>query len=57
MTSLTEHLERHSVLLVEATIPADMTIGEWRRRRVPRGRPALPRRLGWRARLQYGGTR
>jgi hypothetical protein len=33
MSSLADHLERHSVSLVESTIPAHMTIDEWRRSR------------------------
>jgi hypothetical protein len=61
MSPLAELLERQSVLLVEATIPADMTVAEWRRRRMRGGRPApraaRPRRLGWRPRLQQGGPR
>jgi hypothetical protein len=57
MSLLTEHLERQSVLLVEATIPADMTIAEWRRRPVRRGLPPRRRRLGWRPRSLDGGTR
>jgi hypothetical protein len=57
MSSLTEPLERRSVLLVEATIPADMTIAEWRRRRTPPGQPARRRRRVWQRRLPPGGTR
>jgi hypothetical protein len=56
MSLLTEHLERQSVLLVEATIPADMTIAEWRHRPVRRGLPPRRRRLGWRPRSLHGGT-
>ena len=40
-TDLAQMLERQSVLLVEATLPADMTIAEWRRTRTrphPRAR-------------------
>jgi hypothetical protein len=48
MSSLNDLLEQQSVVLVEATIPADMTIAEWRRRRTSPGRPARLRRLGWR---------
>jgi hypothetical protein len=33
MSSLAEHLELQSVLLVESTIPAEMTIEDWRRSR------------------------
>ena len=55
MSSLAELLERQSVLLVEATIPADMTIAEWRRSRS--AQPAGRRRLGWRLWLQQGGLR
>lgn len=42
MSSLTELLEQQSVVLMEATIPVDMTVDEWRRRRIPAGK----RRLG-----------
>jgi hypothetical protein len=56
MASLTDLLERQSVLVVEATIPVDMTIAEWRRRRTALERTARPRRLGWRPRLRHGGT-
>jgi hypothetical protein len=31
MTSMSQQLERDCVVLIEATIPADMTIAEWRR--------------------------
>ena len=33
MASIAEQLERDCVVLVHATIPADMTIAEWRRLR------------------------
>jgi hypothetical protein len=56
MPSLVELLERQSVLLLEATIPADMTIAEWRRRRSPAQRTGRSRRLGWRP-LRQGGSR
>jgi hypothetical protein len=58
MSSLTELLERQSVHVLEATIPADMTITEWRRRRaaLPVERTARSRRLGWPPRLLQGGT-
>jgi hypothetical protein len=47
MPSLTQILEQQSVLLVESTLPGDMTIDEWRRRRVRRdARPRQDRR--WR---------
>lgn len=36
MASLAEILELQSVLLVESTLPADVTIAEWRRRRTRR---------------------
>jgi hypothetical protein len=57
MPSLTELLEHQSVLIVEATIPAGMTIAEWRRGRATRSpertvRPRPRRRL----RLGQGGT-
>jgi hypothetical protein len=39
MSSLAEHLERQSVLVMESTIPAGMTIDEWRRSRTSRPRP------------------
>jgi hypothetical protein len=35
-----EQLERQSVVLVECTIPAEMTIDEWRWQRRPRDTPA-----------------
>jgi hypothetical protein len=35
-----EQLERQSVVLVECTIPAELTIDEWRRQRRPRATPA-----------------
>ena len=35
-----EQLERQSVVLVECTIPAEMTIDEWRWQRRPRAAPA-----------------
>jgi hypothetical protein len=45
MSSLAEILERQSVLLIESTVPAEMTIAEWRRRRVRRdSRPPRERR-------------
>jgi hypothetical protein len=34
--SISEHLERQSVVLIEATIPPHMTIGQWCKRRRPR---------------------
>src|SRR5919107_4614145 len=34
-----EQLERQSVVLVECTIPAELTIDEWRRQRRPRSTP------------------
>jgi hypothetical protein len=34
--SIADRLELQSVALVESTIPAELTIGEWRRRRRPR---------------------
>jgi hypothetical protein len=36
MSSLAEHLERQSVLVMESSIPVGMTIDEWRRTRVTR---------------------
>jgi hypothetical protein len=47
MSSLTELLDQQSVVLMESTIPADMTVDEWRRRRIPSRYPAGQRRLGW----------
>jgi hypothetical protein len=45
VSSLAQILEGQSVLLIESTVPADMTIAEWRRRRVRRGtRPPRDRR-------------
>jgi hypothetical protein len=49
MPALTLILEEVSVVVVEATIPNDMTISEWRRRRMPPARPAPRRRLSWRS--------
>jgi hypothetical protein len=40
---LSERVGREAVQVVESTIPADMTIDEWRRRR-PRTEPRRPRR-------------
>jgi hypothetical protein len=57
MSSLTEVLEQQSVVLVEATIPADMAIDEWRRRRMQRLRPARRRRLAGRLWHAQGGAR
>jgi hypothetical protein len=58
MSSLTEILEQQSVVLVEATIPADMTIAEWRRRRARPDRPARRHRFERRSRrLLSGGAR
>jgi hypothetical protein len=37
--TVSERVERESVLVVESTVPADMTLDEWRRRR-----PQVPRR-------------
>jgi hypothetical protein len=53
-TDLAHTLERQSVLLMEATLPADMTIAEWRRtrtRRYPRARHD-----GLMQRLTFGRT-
>ena len=33
---IAEHLERQSVVLVECTIPAELTIDDWRRQSRPR---------------------
>jgi hypothetical protein len=33
MASLTEHLERQAVVVMESTIPAGVTIDDWRRSR------------------------
>jgi hypothetical protein len=59
MSSLYELLEEHSVVVVEATIPADMTIAEWRRVRNsrPPARTARLARLRWRSPLRQGGAR
>lgn len=46
MSSLTELLDRQSVVLMEATIPVGMTVDEWRRRRILPRDPAGKRRLG-----------
>jgi hypothetical protein len=32
-TSISERLERDAVQVIECTLPADMTLDEWRRRR------------------------
>jgi hypothetical protein len=47
MPSLAELLEEQSVVLMEATIPPDMTLDEWRRRHArPSRRPQrVPRWL------------
>jgi hypothetical protein len=42
-SSLAQQLERQSVVLMESTIPRDMTCEQWRRRRAARRRPV---RLG-----------
>jgi hypothetical protein len=39
MPLLAEHLERQSVMVVESTIPGDMTIAEWRTARKGRRAP------------------
>lgn len=58
MSSLAELLARQSIMVVEATIPADMTIAEWRRSRTqpPRGAGHL-RRLRRIGRRPHGGAR
>jgi hypothetical protein len=38
-SSLAQQLERQSVVLMESTIPRDMTCEQWRRRRSARRRP------------------
>jgi len=53
-TDLAHILERQSVLLVEATLPADMTIAEWRRTRTRR-HPRAPQD-GLLQRLNIGRT-
>jgi UDP-N-acetyl-D-mannosaminuronate dehydrogenase len=40
--SIAERLQRHAVVVIECTIPPDMTCEEWRRWRSARVRP-LPR--------------
>jgi hypothetical protein len=55
MDPLTELLERQSVLVMEATIPAEMTIADWRRSRARR--TARPRRIARRWRHDRGGLR
>jgi hypothetical protein len=46
MRSLGEILESQSVLVMEATIPPDMTVDEWRRRHArPNRRARVPRRF------------
>lgn len=41
--SISEHLERQSVVSMESTIPSEMTVGEWRRRRSARAGAARRR--------------
>ena len=53
-TDLSEILERQAVLLMEATLPADMTIAEWRRSRTRRY-PGARRESQWQ-RLNLGRT-
>ena len=55
MDTLTELLDRQSVLVMEATIPADMTIADWRRSRARH--TARPRRIARRWRHDRGGSR
>ena len=46
MPSLAEILERQSVIVMDATVPPDMTLDEWRRRHArPSRRRRLPRWL------------
>jgi hypothetical protein len=48
MASLTEHLERQAVVVMESTIPAGVTIDDWRRSRpTHRGRRRQWRPAGW----------
>jgi hypothetical protein len=42
-SSISQHLERQSLVVMESTIPAAMTVEEWRRRRSDRGRRAYRR--------------
>lgn len=46
MPSLAELLARDCVVQMESTIPAELTIAEWRRRRRPPQRRRLAYRLG-----------
>jgi hypothetical protein len=41
--SISQRLERQSLVVMESTIPAAMTVEEWRRRRSDRGRRAQRR--------------
>jgi hypothetical protein len=41
--SIAQHLERQSVVPIESTIPSDMTVEQWRRRRSARPQPARRR--------------
>lgn len=43
VVSISEHIERQSVQVMECTIPGDLTIDEWRRRRRRQPRPAQSR--------------
>jgi hypothetical protein len=54
MASLAETIERDCVVLVESTIPADMTIADWRR---ARARHRLETRRGSRLRRVRGWRR
>jgi hypothetical protein len=38
-SSISQQLERQSVLPMESTIPTEMTVEQWRRRRSARARP------------------
>jgi hypothetical protein len=44
-SSIALQLARQSVVAMECTIPAEMTVEEWRRRRSARTRPARRRSL------------
>jgi len=46
MQPLKDLLDRQSVFLVDATIPPDMTIAQWRTRRTPPRSASSRRRIG-----------
>jgi hypothetical protein len=53
MPSLADILERDCVVLIESTIPADMTIAQWRRVKT-RNRVEMRRGPRWRRVREWG---